>query len=272
MTKLKIKMFLRNFDPGDPIFILDFFGAYMTTCGALGVQEGAALWMFKELLLDPAKETLIMRVHPKKVVHAKYGKFTTYIFVANYVLQTYASENVISGAEGNIHHLVLKTRMSLWEYDILLSKKVFQCGVLYLYSSMSDIYIEGVHEYIRGAVRTYWSEHLQAAKTRLARHAKTVEKFTVNANNVTLEEHEFNVESDENSSTRGGSSRHAPTSRYYASRYFHSGLRNRSREDDDAILSSKLFLMEAKGTTDGETTIASIIDSKNYYRICFGWL
>lgn len=82
----------------------------------------------------------------------KDGKFTTYSDVFNYLLEMYSSDYVIEEADENLYRLVETTRINPADYSILLPKQVFQCGLVYSESSKFGIYIEGLHESIRGAV------------------------------------------------------------------------------------------------------------------------
>lgn len=109
---------------------------------------------------------------------------------------------------------------------------------------MLGFHIEGLHGSIRGSVQPYWIKHPTDDIKKFSRHAKTVAKLT--GNKKTSEVQTFDVYSDGNRSTASESSIHAP-----AIRDLRYSLRNHMMEEDDAILSIELFLMDSKGTTDG---------------------
>lgn len=95
----------------------------MKDCDALGVHKSADVWMFDKFLQDPAKEILILRVtSPETFVQDKDGKITNYSDVFIYLLDTYASEDVIEEAEGNLRRRVHMTCMIDVDYSMLLSK------------------------------------------------------------------------------------------------------------------------------------------------------
>lgn len=76
---------------------------------------------------------------------------------------------------------------------------------------MQRICIEGLHESIRCAGRTHWSEHPNNDINKLARHATKEHKETRNMKSIELRA--CDVESDENRSTMTGSRLHAPAMR-----------------------------------------------------------
>lgn len=77
---------------------------------------------------------------------------------------------------------------------MVLSKQVFRCCLIYSESSMLRIYIEGLHEFIWCAVRTYWSEHPKADIDKLARHTNRVANLTGNTKTGTADGHAFDIE------------------------------------------------------------------------------
>lgn len=138
-------MDLRDSEPDDPIFILACLRSYMTSCDALRVHEDAAVWTFKALLQEAVDDTLIMRVtSTDKVGQAKDGNSTTYSDEFIYLLENYASEDVIAEAKGNRRPLVRTLHMIPTDYVMLLSRQVFRCGPVYSKSRILGIYIEGL--------------------------------------------------------------------------------------------------------------------------------
>lgn len=114
-------------------------------------------------------------------------------------------------------------------------------------TSKLGIYIEDLHESIRGAVRTYWTEHLKSDINKLASHATTVTLVMDKRNSQTADGQALIVETDRerprHTSTylEHNNSAHAQTEHQPA---------NRGIEYDDDVLSSELFVVNAQYADD----------------------
>lgn len=131
-TRLKVQMDMKLFDPKDPVAIPAFLTNFKTACDALGIHEGAAMWLFKPFMRESAKSALNMRICPSDQSSVtKKGKLASYSAVVNYLLMTYAYDDIIAKAEAELHQFKQGTKTSEQDYATALTLKVMRCGPVY---------------------------------------------------------------------------------------------------------------------------------------------
>lgn len=69
-------------------------------CDALGIHGGSVMWLFNPFMRETAKSTQNMRISsPKPNAELKKGPLTSYSVIVNYLLLTYASDDLIANAD-----------------------------------------------------------------------------------------------------------------------------------------------------------------------------
>lgn len=106
--------------------------------------------------------------------------------MVNFLLERYASDDIIPKADRTLRHFLQTPRMIPVDYKILLTKQLFRCGLVHSESIRLVDYIEGLHESILSFFRTYWSEHPKADISQLSLHSMRVVKLTGHTNTGTL--------------------------------------------------------------------------------------
>jgi len=174
--RMEVQLKSQIFDPMDPITILSFLPAFKTACDSNGIHEGAAMWLFQFFVKKTAKAALSART---TTVSASGGKtkasqLTSYPAVVQFLLRTYATDEVIAEADAEISRYRQPDRMSPQDYAHNLWTKALKCGTVHDEDRLKGIFIEGLHESIRQSVRNYWSKNGDADLQELARHAKSM--------------------------------------------------------------------------------------------------
>jgi len=62
ISRMRVQLGSKQFDPADPVSILSYLQTFKTACDTLGVNEGAAVWLFAAYMREPAKSALTMRI------------------------------------------------------------------------------------------------------------------------------------------------------------------------------------------------------------------
>ena len=173
---LRVQMQAKTFDGKDPIRILSFLHSFQNAADTNGLHEGAAMWLIVRFMSGPAHHALNARLAPA-IQAASAGKLTTYCQVIQYLLQTYASDEEIARVDAEVKRFVQQPNQSAHKYALALYDKTSRCGPVYTEEDIISLFVEGLHESIRGHVRAYWSESRTSDIYKLARVADTAAKL-----------------------------------------------------------------------------------------------
>lgn len=99
---------------------------------------------------------------------ARYSK------VINYLLETYATDNVSAKMDTKVLQLAQRSNMALTEYADDLLNKALHCDVVYDKYGMKGIFNEGLHGSIRHSISSYCSSRKAAAIYDLPRPAASM--------------------------------------------------------------------------------------------------
>lgn len=91
------------FKPSNPFSILLFLHNWKTACNSNGSSEGAAKWFFSHLVNEPVKTALsYLKSATEEYKTHKEGTLKTACQAVNYLLESYATDNVIAETEADI--------------------------------------------------------------------------------------------------------------------------------------------------------------------------
>lgn len=174
--RLQVQMKTNIFDSFDPISIISFLSAFKLACDTNGVHEGAAMWLLHFFMKKPAAAALNSRISLPSKSHRRHkeGTLTTYCEVVNYLLETYATDDVIAETDAEILRFTQPPTKSPTEYAEALWNKALRCDRVYDEYVLKGIFIEGLHESIRHSMRSYWGSRKNATVHDLARHATSL--------------------------------------------------------------------------------------------------
>lgn len=109
------------FEPSDSISILSYIYNVKRACDFNGLYAGAARRLYQHFLMDTAKAALASRIGAiEKGNPYKEGEMTTYSQVVNYLLVTFATNDVRAEAETKITNEKQSEHMSAVKYTDFL--------------------------------------------------------------------------------------------------------------------------------------------------------
>ena len=175
--KLTPEMEDHMYGDSDPIQILDFLVAFQRACDNMAVTEGTAMFLFAQFMTGNARRDIMARVeHSRdKIKRERGGSLKSYDQIVNYLLETYATENVTSAAHAEITRLAQRADQSPTHFADVVWKKATRCGRVYDQMDQIHIFKAGVKSKIRAAVRRHYTENPGITLMNLARYAMEVD-------------------------------------------------------------------------------------------------
>lgn len=105
---LQVQIKYNIFDHYDPIFIIFFFSSLKSVCDIASVHGRAATCLLHFLMKKQAATALNQRIVLRSKSQGKHQKwvfFTTYSEIVSYLLEKYATDDVISETDAGIMKL-----------------------------------------------------------------------------------------------------------------------------------------------------------------------
>ena len=132
---MEVQLRSHFFDATDPISILAFLPQFKTACDTNGVHEGAETWLFQFFIKSPAKAALVARIRAPNKAKAKHGRkdgiLTSYVQVVNYLLRSYATDEVIDREDTKLHRFSQPDGMNETDYTHVLWENALRFGSVY---------------------------------------------------------------------------------------------------------------------------------------------
>ena len=178
LKDLNVQLRNQHFNGSNPIQVLTFLREFRDACNTNGVHEGAARWLFQFFLDGTAKANLARgsartgRALSSARSGSKDGM--TYCQAVQYLLRVYATDDAIATAHMDISQFKIASNSNELKYAQELLSKAYKCGDVYPMNVLRGYYVEGSHESIRGALRSYLSKHPDCDVLELAYEAKNV--------------------------------------------------------------------------------------------------
>ena len=174
--KLDVEMKTHTFGGQDPIAVLGFLAQYKMACDRNGVSEGAAVWCFQFYLTGQAHALLQSRLHGNTMaVDAEQRELLeTYAEVVNFLLRTYATDEVISEAVGDVTSFRQSSNMTEEAYSNQLWDKALRCGTVFSDRRLKSLFVEGLLPATCAQVRNYLATHAGVDYQAVARYAQAI--------------------------------------------------------------------------------------------------
>lgn len=125
--QMKAALFKRT----DPSSVLCFLKNIKTACGSKSFHENAAMWLFPHIIGEPIKAALSNRVTDDERNRQHNEKPTTYCQVVRYLLETYATDDVIAEAKSEITTFKQPASMTTVWYSKVFWEKTLRSGMSY---------------------------------------------------------------------------------------------------------------------------------------------
>lgn len=90
------------------------------------------------------------------------GKLKGYCQVVNYLLETYATDDVVAEDEADITNYEHPKSMSAMQYLQAMWKEALRCGQVYSDSRLKRVLIEGVHHSTGFSLKNDWAANQEA--------------------------------------------------------------------------------------------------------------
>ena len=163
-----------TFSGDHPIAVLNFLSRFTAACNQNSVHEGAALWCFQFFMTGTAMAKVQTRiVGESRVADARGDEvLSSYPEVVNYLLRTYATNEVIAEAYAEVTNFLQSSRMSETEYGDRLWEKALRCGNVFSDSRLKLLFAEGLLPAIRTQMRHHLMTHPRIAFTELTRYTE----------------------------------------------------------------------------------------------------
>ena len=174
--KLDVQMKTHTFSGQDPIAVLGFLARFKMACDHNGISEGAAVWCFQFYLTGQAHALLQSRLHGNTMaVDAEQRELLeTYPEVVNYLLRTYATDEVISEAVGDVTSFRQSSNMTEEVYSNHLWDKALRCGTVFSDRRLKSLFVEGLLPATCAQVRNYLASHPSVDYQAVARFAQAI--------------------------------------------------------------------------------------------------
>ena len=168
------------FDGKDPVAIINFLKTFKDACDSNEVSEGIAKRMFQYYLRGTPRTSLRKafksrgRSKSQRKKDKKAHKVTTYPAIVQMLLKAYATDEVLSEAHASVTDYKKPLSMDPVTFAHKLSDRAERTGDVFLEESLREVFVMGIHESIRGYVRSHLSRHPGLSLLELARYAAHV--------------------------------------------------------------------------------------------------
>ena len=156
--------------------MLGFLARFKMACDHNGVSEGAAIWCFQFYLTGQAHALLQSRLHGNTMaVDAEQRELLeTYAEVVNFLLRTYATDEVISEAVGDVTSSRQSSNMTEEVYSNQLRDKALRCGTVFSARRLKSLFVEGLLPTTCAQVQDYLATHLSVDYQAVSRYAQAI--------------------------------------------------------------------------------------------------
>lgn len=140
---MDVQMKAAVFKPSDPSYVLIFLELLKTACDS-NRNEECLLSSFPYLVQETANEAWSYQVTADERNSQPEGRLTTYGEATNYLLETYAADNVTDEAEAEITSLKQPADMTSAGYYAVFWKQAPRWAMICNESQLTGIFIEGL--------------------------------------------------------------------------------------------------------------------------------
>ena len=165
-----------TFSGQDPIAVLGFLARFKMACDHNGITEGAAVWCFQFYLTGQAHALLQSRLNGNTMaVDVEQRELLeTYPEVVNFLLRTYATDEVIAEAVGDVTSFRQSSNMTEEVYSNHLWDKALRCGTVFSDRRLKSLFTEGLLPATCAQVRNYLASHPHVDYQAVARYAQAI--------------------------------------------------------------------------------------------------
>lgn len=176
MAKMAKNMKLQvnfKFSGKDPIMVIRFLQQFKSACNQNGVHEGAAIWLFRFFLDDPVRSDVesMLEGDNNPSGATQQEMLRSYPEVVNYLLETYATDEVLAQAYYDLVSARQGYAQAEDEFAHKLKTQSIRCGNIFNDTRLKAIFVEGLLPTIRASVRHHSSTHPRVSYRELTKFA-----------------------------------------------------------------------------------------------------
>lgn len=157
--RFEVQLESQMLDGSDTGSILGFLPVFQMNCDTNRIHECAAMWLFhfsrKTRRSPPQRTYLSVQLEPR----SQKGKLTSYCEVVNFLLTTYATDDIIAAANMDIMKFEQPAGQSAVGYAQALWTKGLRFGPVNNEYRLKGICNEGLRKSIRQRFRSYWAKN-----------------------------------------------------------------------------------------------------------------
>ena len=174
--KLDVQMRSHTFSGQDPIAVLGFLARLKMACDHNGITEGAAVWCFQFYLTGQAHALLQSHLHGNTMAVdvERRELLRAYPQVVNFLLRTYATDEVISEAVGDVTSFRQSSNMTEEVYSNHLWDMALRCGTVFSDRRLKSLFVEGLLPATSAQVRNYLATHSYVDYQSVALYAQAI--------------------------------------------------------------------------------------------------
>lgn len=167
---MDVEMNTARFKHFDPISELSFIHDYKKACDINAIHENSSMSLCQDGMKDHTKAAIKHKDSAtKEDASEQERKLKTYCQAVTYLVATYATDDVIAYVEGEITNPKLPEEMP----TVHCSKGLWETAWRYVHvcdkPQMKEVFQEGLHEFSRVSMETFWGAHKEATLQNLAR-------------------------------------------------------------------------------------------------------
>ena len=174
--KLDVQMKSHTFSGQDPIAILGFLARFKRVCDHNGVSQGAAVWCFQFYLTGQAHALLQSRLigNTMAVDSEQRDMLESYEEVFNFLLRTYATDEIIAEAYTKVVSFRQSSNMTEESYSNQLWDRALRCGTVFSDRRLKSLYVEGLLPATCAQVRNYLATHATVDYQAVSRYEQAI--------------------------------------------------------------------------------------------------
>ncbi|CAN8070208.1 unnamed protein product [Agarophyton chilense] len=172
--KLRFEMGDTTFTGTDPIAKTEFLQKFKLACDQNGFFEGAAMWLFQFYLKVQAYYLLQGRILGNTLAMDGDGTemLESYPEVVNFLLETYATDEVIQEAYSEVLAYHQRSGQTESEFSLALWNLATRCGNVFTISRIKSLFSDNVDKAIRSQVRNYLASNRKVDYSVLAGYSQ----------------------------------------------------------------------------------------------------
>ena len=155
--RMTVQMKTSTFSGHDPIAVLNFLNKFKAACDINRIPESLAVWCFQFFVTGRAHSLVMNRLTVQSIAVdvQQQDTLTSYREVVNFLLRTYATDEIIAESHQEVIAYQQSTNTTETDYGEKPWDKELRCGSVYSEKRVKGKFVEGLLPAIKAQMRTY---------------------------------------------------------------------------------------------------------------------